>query len=314
MPQAEPNRSSRHERLFYQALRIRLVEERLIALYPSDRIQSPVHLSIGQEAVAVGLCESLAPTDLLFGTYRSHAFYLAKGGDLREMLAELSGKLGGNAKGKAGSMHLTSPKVGFMGSSAVVGSAIPHAVGAALAAKTRKTGQVIVSCFGDGSTEEGCYHESLNFAALRRVPVLFVCENNGLAVHATIGDRQAYSTLEMPGLYGLEVRHIAEGWDFETVGGIATEMVEAIRRDGRPRYLEIKTFRYKEHVGPGDDFTAGYRSSAELEAWQAHDVLIQNRALVEKFTPAIEREIDDAVTFAETSPAPGLDELLTDVL
>lgn len=314
MPQTELNCSSRYEKLFYQALRIRLVEERIIALYPSDRIQSPVHLSIGQEAVAVGLCEPLAVSDLLFGTYRSHAFYMAKGGDLREMFAELSGKLGGMAKGKAGSMHLTAPKVGFMGSSAVVGSAIPHAVGAALAAKLRKTGQVILTAFGDGSTEEGCYHEALNFAALRQLPVLFVCENNELAVHASLGERQSYSTLEMPGLYGLEVRHIADGWDFITVATVAAEMVEAIRRDGRPRYLEIKTFRYKEHVGPGDDFNAGYRSPAELELWQSRDPLIQDRALVEKFSPAIEKEIDDAVAFAEASPAPGLDELLSDVL
>lgn len=314
MPETVPNFASRYERMFYQGLRIRLVEERIIALYPSDRIQSPVHLSIGQEAVAVGLCDPLRSDDLLFGTYRSHAFYIAKGGCLKEMFAELSGKLDGMAKGKAGSMHLTAPTVGFMGSSAVVASAIPHAVGAALAARNRGTDQVIVTAFGDGSTEEGVYHESLNFAALQQLPVLFVCENNGLAVHASLRERQAYSTLEQARLYGIDARHLAEGWDFERVRETAAEMVDAIRSDRRPRFLEIQTFRYKEHVGPGDDFDAGYRPRAAMEEWQRNDALIHDRALVEKFTPVIEAEIDEAVAFAEASPAPGLDELLTDVL
>lgn len=314
MPQFEPSFASRYERLFYQALRIRLVEEVLIALYPSDRIQSPVHLSIGQEAVAVGVCEPLAATDLLFGTYRSHAFCMAKGGDLREIMAELCGKLHGMAKGKAGSMHLAAPKVGFMGSSAVVASAIPHAVGAALAARIRNTGQVIVTTFGDGATEEGCYHEALNFAALRQLPVLFLCENNGLAVHASLKERHAYQMTDQARLYGLEAHSLAEGWDFIAVGDATKTMVDAIRQDGRPRYLEIATCRYREHVGPGDDFDAGYRSRDSLVAWQKNDPLMLDRALVDRFTPAIMAEIDDAVAFAEASPAPGIDDLLTDVL
>ena len=170
--------------LFYQALRIRLVEERIIELYPTDKIQSPVHLSIGQEAVAVGVCRSLRTTDLLFSSYRSHAFYLAKGGDLRTMFAELFGRVTGCCGGKAGSMHLAAPEVGFMGASAVVASTIPHAVGAALAAqRLKRTDQVIVVAFGDGATEEGVYHESLNFAGLHKLPLVLLCENNGLAVH-----------------------------------------------------------------------------------------------------------------------------------
>ena len=180
----DTNLMNMFERLFFQALRIRLVEERIIELYPSDVIQSPVHLSIGQEAVAVGACDSLTFNDLLFCTYRSHAFYLAKGGNLREMFAELYGKITGCARGKAGSMHLAAPEVGLMGASAVVASTIPHAVGAALAAKRLSKDQIIVGVFGDGATEEGVYHESLNFAALHRLPVIFLCENNGLAVHS----------------------------------------------------------------------------------------------------------------------------------
>jgi len=186
-----------------QALRIRLVEERVIALYPSDKIQSPVHLSIGQEMVAVGVCQSLTPRDLLFCSYRSHAFYLAKGGDLGEMFAELYGKVTGCARGKGGSMHLAAADVGLMGASAVVASVIPHAVGAALAAKRLGKDHTIVAVFGDGATEEGVYHESLNFAALHALPVIFVCENNGLAVHARQAARQAYRITSLAKTYGI---------------------------------------------------------------------------------------------------------------
>ena len=187
------------ERLIIGALRIRMVEERVIALYPSDRIQSPVHLGIGQEALAVGACHALRPADLLFATYRSHAFYLAKGGDLSRLFAELFGRRDGCARGKGGSMHLAAPEVGFMGTSAIVSSTIRPAVGAALAAERLAKDQVVVAAFGDGATEEGAYHESLNFAALHRLPVLFLCDNNGLAVHSPLASRQAYRIAEHAG-------------------------------------------------------------------------------------------------------------------
>ena len=147
-----------YRRLFRTALLIRLVEERIIELYPSDKIQSPVHLSIGQEAVAVGVCDGLRPDDLVFATYRSHGFYIAKGGGLDAMFAELYGRKGGVSGGKAGSMHLTAPEVGLMGSSAVVASTIPHAVGAGLSFKRRGSTRIAVAVFGDGATEEGVYH------------------------------------------------------------------------------------------------------------------------------------------------------------
>jgi len=304
----------RYERMFYEALKIRLVEERIIALYPSDRIQSPVHLSIGQEAVAVGVCAPLRKTDLLFGSYRSHAFYLAKGGALPEMFAELYGKVTGGAKGKAGSMHLTAPEVGFMGSSAVVASTIPHAVGAALAARSRGTDQVIVTVFGDGATEEGCYHESLNFAALHALPVIFVCENNGLAVHSHRHSRHAYAIADHAASYGLDVTRCPEGWDFERVADTVGALVTQTRDRRTPAFVEIETYRYKEHVGPGDDHDAGYRDPEALRAWQARDCLVTDRALVERLTPGVLAEIDAAVAFAENSPWPGRDELLADVL
>ncbi len=314
MTDVTPDPKDRHDRLFRTALLIRLVEERIIDLYPSDCIQSPVHLSIGQEAVAVGVCEPLQRNDLLFGTYRGHAYYLARGGDLNAMFAELFGKIGGVSKGKAGSMHLAAPAVGMMGSSAVVASAIPHAVGAALAARVRNTNQVIVTAFGDGATEEGVYHESLNFAALHGLPVLFVCENNGLAVHASLAERQAYRMIDQARLYGIPAETLTDGWDFLAIADATDALVREIRRDGRPRYLEVATYRSREHVGPAEDFGAGYRRRIGLEDWQDRDPLIQDTDRIARLTPEITAEIDRAEAFARASPWPEHEDLLSDVV
>jgi pyruvate dehydrogenase E1 component alpha subunit len=305
--------SQTYERLFRQALLIRRVEEKIIEIYPSDKIQSPVHLSIGQEAVSVGLCDVLAEGDLVFGSYRSHALYLGVGGDLTEMFAELMGRVDGVSQGKAGSMHLTYPKKGFMGSSAVVASHLPHAVGAAYAAKIRGAKQLIVCVFGDGALEEGVAHESFNFAALEALPILFVCENNRLAVHSHLTDRQAFSIEHFAKLYNFPYRHLAEGWDFEAVRGLCEREAEAVRAGQGPRFLEIATYRYKEHVGTGDDFHVGYREKGDYDAWAARDPLIQDEATAARLLPGVDAEIAAAVARADQSPAPGLAHLLTDV-
>jgi TPP-dependent pyruvate/acetoin dehydrogenase alpha subunit len=302
-----------YERLFYQALLIRRVEEKIIDIYPSDQIQSPVHLSIGQEAVSVGLCAVLRPSDIIYGSYRSHALYIACGGDLIKMFAELMGRVGGISKGKAGSMHLSYPEKGLMGASAVVASHIPHAVGSALAAKHRRTGQVVACVFGDGALEEGVSHESLNFAALRALPVLFLCENNGLAVHSHLRDRQAFTIEGMARLYGIPYTKLAEGWDLEKVHEVCTTAVAAVRDQGKAQFLEISTFRSKEHVGVGDDLDQGYRARAEFARWQARDPLVQDSALANSFLPEIDSAIEAALTAARASPAPGIEHLLTDV-
>jgi len=308
-----PTFQNLYEELFYLSLLIRRFEEKIIELYPSDKIQSPVHLSIGQEAVAAGVCHDLRAQDWLFGSYRSHAFYIAKGGDLCEMMAELYGKATGCSGGKAGSMHLSAKEAGFMGASAVVAATLPHAVGAALAAKFRKLDQIIVAVFGDGATDEGIYHEALNLASLKKVPVIFVCENNGLAVHSERKARQTYDILENAATYGLSTAHLAEGWCPVKVRSFFLHELDQIRKDGLPRFVQIDTFRYKEHVGPGDDWKAGYRSREMAEAWQANDPLIQDKALIAKFDPPIQAEIHDAVAFAESSPWPGVADLLKDV-
>jgi TPP-dependent pyruvate/acetoin dehydrogenase alpha subunit len=305
--------NDQYEKFYRQALLIRRVEEKIIDIYPSDDIQSPVHLSIGQEAVSVGLCAALEPSDIIYGSYRSHALYIACGGDLTQMFAELMGRIGGISKGKAGSMHLSFPEKGLMGASAVVASHLPHAVGSALAARHRKTRQIVACVFGDGALEEGVSHECFNFAALKSLPVLFLCENNGLAVHSHRRDRQAFSIEDLARLYGLPYRRLDEGWDFVKVHEACADASQRLRAGGRPQFLEVMTYRAREHVGIGFDFDAGYRSKDEYDRWQERDPLIQDEAMARKLLPGIDADIEAAVALAFKSPVPGREHLLTDV-
>jgi pyruvate dehydrogenase E1 component alpha subunit len=230
------------------------------------------------------------------------------------MFAELWGKEAGVGRGKAGSMHLFAPEVGMMVASAVVATTIPHGVGAALAAKYQDRDQVTVAVFGDGATEEGAYHESLNFASVHQLPVIFVCENNGLAIHSRLSARQSYTITDHARSYNLPTVHCAEGYDFIRVHQAFSEIADEVRRTRSPQFIEITTFRYREHVGPGEDYDAGYRSRAALEEWQSKDPLVGDTELITKYRPLILREIDEAITFAEASP--GLDhrDVLTDVI
>jgi len=295
--------SSIYEKLFYDAYRIRLVEEEIIKLFPYDKIQSPVHLSIGQEPIAVGLCNNLQKEDLLFCTYRSHAYYLAKGGDLKEMFAELYGKVAGTCCGKAGSMHLADPKVNIMGTSALVASTIPHAVGAGLAAKLLGKDHIIVSVFGDGATEEGVYHESLNFASLHKVPVLFVCEDNGFACYTPKKYRQSYSIPAQAGLYGITTWEIYEGYDLSKVYSIFRSAVSSVKENRQPCFVWCRTYRYKEHVGINEDHHLPPRDLTEYNIWKSRD-FTNDTELCSKYKSSILQEIEGAVSFAEQSPYP----------
>ncbi len=306
------------ERFYRSLYRIRRVEQRIAEVYPTDKIQSPVHLSIGQEAVAVAACEALQPGDVAFGSYRCHAFYLAKGGDLRKMIAELYGKATGCAKGKAGSMHLIDVLAGVMGASAVVGTTIPHAVGYALALKMRGGPNVVVNFFGDGAVEEGVFHESMNFAALKQVPVVFICENNFYAIHSPQRSRQAFPGIaELARSYGIPAERV-EDPDVLKLHGKVKEAVDEVRKGRGPRFFEVHCYRWKEHVGPSEDFHAGYRQRTEAEAWYANDPLRRlgyglpagRRREIER---EVEAEIEDAFRFAEESPFPEDHELYTDM-
>lgn len=301
-------------RLYRQLLYIRRFEERVAEIYPSDAIKSPVHLSIGQESVAVGVCDVLGPDDWVSGTYRSHATYLARGGDPGRMMAELYGKSTGCAGGRGGSMHLVDMDRGIMGTSAVVGTTVPIAVGFALAFKRQRTGQMVAAFFGDGATEEGSFYESLNFAALHRLPVLFVCENNFFAIHEPQAKRWATDRLvERVATFGMPSRLVRSG-DVLDIRAATEELASGIRAGGGPAFLECHTWRWREHVGPGEDYDAGFRGRDQLADWVARDSLPRLAGqLPSQIRDAIAHEVEQtvaaAVAFAEDSPFPAVDTL-----
>jgi TPP-dependent pyruvate/acetoin dehydrogenase alpha subunit len=307
-----------YEKLYRSLYRIRLLEEEVGRVYPSDRIKSPVHLSIGQEAVSVGVCAALAADDVVFGTYRGHALYLARGGDMKAMVAEMYGKATGCTGGKGGSMHLISTEAGMMGASAVVGTTIANAVGYAYALRLRGRPALVASFFGDGATEEGVFAESLNFAVLHRLPVIFVCENNGYAIHTCQERRQGKPDVcARARAYGMPAERIEHN-DVLYLLQRARAVADKVRAGGGPHFLEVMTYRWREHVGPNPDFQLGYRTEAEAQPWVEDDQVARigamipavHRARIEKEVAA---EVADAFAFAEESPEPADAELLTDV-
>lgn len=313
------NKEINYGELYRSLYKIRRVEEEVARVYPSDRIKSPVHLSIGQEAVAVGVCQNLAPSDIVFSTYRSHATYLAKGGDLKKMIAELYGKSTGCAKGKGGSMHLVDIDHGVMGASAVVGTTIANAIGYAYALKYRDKDDIVTSFFGDGAVEEGVFHESMNFASLKDLPIIFICENNGYAIHTHQSKRQKNLHIwEKAHSYGLEAERIEDNdvlRIYERVG----EKVDLLRSgERRPFFFECMTYRWREHVGPNDDFQLGYRNKEEAEYWIKNDQVKRLGAMITEkkkleIEQTVEKEIQEAFIFAEESPFPIESELYTDI-
>jgi TPP-dependent pyruvate/acetoin dehydrogenase alpha subunit len=308
-----------HER-FYRALyRIRRVEEEIAAVYPTDKIKSPVHLSIGQEAVSVGVCEALAKRDIVFGTYRSHALYLAKGGDLRRMVAELYGKVTGCARGKGGSMHLIDVEAGAMGASAVVATTIPHAAGYAYAVKLQRKPTVVVSFFGDGAIDEGVFHETMNFAALKELPIIFICENNSYAIHTHQSRRQKLDNIcDKVRAYGIYAKQIRNNDIFAIHEQVSAAAARLRTGTSAPFFFECLTYRLKEHVGPNEDFHLGYRTREEAEPWIRNDPLTKLAAQIEptrrqQIDAEVDAEIRAAFEFAEASALPPAAELFTDV-
>lgn len=306
--------------LYRQMLRIRLVEERIGDLYAEQEMRCPTHLSIGQEAPPVGVSAHLTRGDLVFSGHRSHAHYLAKGGDLKAMLAELYGRDTGCAAGKGGSQHLIDLDCGFMGSAPILASTISVGVGAAWAAKLDGRDQVIAIYFGDGATEEGTFHEALNFAGTHRLPVVFVCENNLYSVHSALDIRQPARPIHaLAPAHGLQALH-GDGNDVDVVHDLAAQAVARARRGEGPSLIELATYRWREHCGPNGDLELKYRSEEEFAAWQARDPVRVYRdrlttageltAPADKaMTVAISAELDEAVAFAKASPFPAPDAL-----
>ena len=314
-PSAEMKRQ-----LYHTMLRIRLVEERICELYPEQEIRCPCHLYIGQEAVAVGTCANLSEEDVLFGTYRGHGIYLAKGGALKQLLAELYGKQTGCTHGRGGSMQLVAPEVGLLCTSAIVGGTIPMAVGGALSAKLRGTNQVSVVIFGDGATEEGVFHESMNFAAVKQVPTVFVCENNFYSCYTPQHVRQPLDNIfERAHAYGMPGVRV-DGNDVLAVYRAVGEAVTHARAGQGPCLIECRTYRWREHVGPNEDTHVGYRSPEEVREWKARCPIrcfgqqleteqILSAEVMAQWDKEIRLEIDTAVAYAKASPFPDVREL-----
>ncbi|KJS35654.1 MAG: acetoin dehydrogenase [Rhodospirillaceae bacterium BRH_c57] len=306
-------------RLYRALRRIRRVEEVIAEIYSSDKIKSPVHLAIGQEHVSVSVCDCLEDGDWVGGSYRSHAMYLAKGGSLPGLMAEMYGKDTGCCRGKGGSMHIIDVAAGVMGSSAVVGSQVPVAAGYALAAKRAGEGRVVAVFLGDGATEEGCFYETLNFAALHSLPVLFVCENNGYAIHEPLAKRRARpgGICAVAEALGVPATRVDDG-DLFRIRDAATSFVTRMRQGGGPALIEAVVYRWREHVGPNEDYDGGYRPLSEALPWMEADPVARVGALLDadvrrKVNEEVEAEITEAVRFAEESPVPRPEELYANV-
>jgi len=321
----EPHRQPLHDdatRMLRDMMRIRIAEETLADLYKEQEMRTPTHFSIGQEAVAVGVCSALARDDVVYSGHRCHAHYLAKGGALGPMIAELYGKQTGTAHGRGGSVHLSAPEVGFIASSAILGQTMAVATGSAWAFTMDGSRRVAVCFFGDGAIEEGIFHETLNFASLKRLPVIFVCENNGYSTHTPLEVRQPKGAAiwERAGGYQIASR-FADGNDVFAVRHAAEAAVAWTRSGNGPYFLEFRTYRWREHVGPNWDYDAGYRNKTEVDAWiercpikaATASVLaagVSTEDVIERWQHDIQREVDTAVEAAKAAPFPSVEHLM----
>lgn len=315
---------NRETELFRQMLRIRRIEEGIADHYPEQEMRTPVHLCVGQEATPVGVSEHLSTRDKVMSGHRSHGHYLAKGGDLRAMLAEIYGRETGCSRGKGGSQHLVDLDSGFLGSAPILASTLSIGVGVAWALRHQGSDGVVVVYFGDAATEEGVFHESLSFAALHSLPVVFVCENNLYSTHSGLSVRQpARPISDMAIAYGIP-GITRDGNDVFSVSDAAAEAVSKARLGLGPSLLVFNTYRWLEHVGPGSDLGLGYRTAEELESWKSRDPINTLRLrcsksiadwdnVEEQLETEIAQEIGDAFFFARNSPFPEALEMLTDV-
>ena len=304
------------ENLYKEIYRIREVGKKISLLYSEQEMRCPVHLSIGQEAVAVGICKNLKRSDQILSGHRPHAHYLAKGGNLKAMISELYGKETGCAKGKSGSMHLIDIKVGMMGAVPIVGSSIPIAAGFAWANKLKNSKKVTTVFFGDGATEEGIFHESLDFACLHKLPILFVCENNFFSVYSHISKRQSKSRkicniANAAGIKSLKLN----GNNVEDVFKKSSKIINNIRNGQGPFLLELDTYRFIEHCGPNIDDHLMYRSKKELNKWLKNcpvtsykkkliNKKVLNKNKLRNIESKISKEINAAFNFAKKSNFP----------
>lgn len=307
--------------MYEKMLEIRLFEEKVFELYAQNLVPGTIHLYTGQEAVAVGVCSALRKDDYITSTHRGHGHCIAKGAKLKRVMAEILGRRTGYCKGKGGSMHIADFSLGVLGATAVVGAGIPIAAGAGLSIKLRKTDQVVACFFGDGASNQGTFHEGVNMAAIWKLPVIFVCENNLYAM----GTRQSLvmaieNIADRASAYGI-LGIAVDGNDVLAVYEATLKAVERARKGEGPTLIECKTYRHRGHsrVDP-----ARYRPKEEVEAWLAKDPIkrfkervLQSGALTEAELQRIEKEasdkVEEAVKFALDSPHPAPEEALEEV-
>ncbi len=297
--------------LYRMMLRIRLTEEEVAARYAQQEMRCPVHLCIGQEGIAAGVCAALERHDKVFSNHRAHGHFMAKGGDMGRMIAEFYGRSGGCCGGRGGSMHLVDVGAGFMGSTPIVGGTVPLATGMAWAQKLQCSDAISVAFFGDGCFEEGVVHESLNFAALHRLPLIFICENNEFSVYTHLRERQPRRAIhEVAAAHGWSAHH-GDGNDALGVHTATVAAVERARGGGGPQFLEFSTYRWREHCGPDFDEHLGYRSETAIASGRAACPIERLRrglslsdADQQAMEDCIRQEITGAFEFALASPAP----------
>lgn len=305
--------------LYRKLSMIRRFEEKVDELFRQGRIKGAIHVSVGEEAVAVGVAEALKEKDLVMATHRGHGHCIAKGGDISRMMAELFGRSTGYCRGKGGSMHIIDVKKGMLGAVGIVGAGLPIATGVGVAIKMQKTGQVCVCLFGDGASNGGMFHEALNVAALWKLPIVFVCENNLYGLSVSMKKSSAVKDIavrakayDIPGA-------VVDGMDVLAVWK-ATEKAVKRARDGKgPSLLECKTYRFLGH-SRGDPPYGPYRIQEELEAWKRRDplsVLIKRGGLISNEVERIDKEVsevvEESVRFAAESPEPDVDVALEDI-
>ncbi len=306
--------------LWYDMLRIRKVELKIEQLYHLDEMRTPVHLCIGQEAVAVGVCATLGMHDYISSNHRGHGHYLAKGGDLNRMIAELYCRTTGCSKGRGGSMHLVDVAVGHIGSSSIVGGCIPIAAGLALSIQMKQQNRVSIAFFGDGAADEGVLYESVNFAVFKKLPAIFIYENNQFSVCSPLAHRRRGDVpfLKMPSKHIFT--QVVDGNSVLEVYDTVSVAVERARQGIGPSFIECRTYRMRGHAGAGPDIELGYRSADEVASWEARcpietyrTDLVKKGTVTEKALLDIERkidhEIDNAFRFAQQSDLPNAEEL-----
>lgn len=306
--------------LYTVMLRIRLVELKIEEFYPQDEMKTPIHLCIGQEAIPAGVCANLNKDDYVFSNHRGHGHYIAKSGDLKAMIAELYGREGGCSSGRGGSMHLIDTSVGFMGSSSIVGGSIPIATGAALSSVLQRDHKVSVVFFGDAASEEGILFESMNFAALKNLPVVYVCENNFYSVCSHQSARQANCDISMrPKAFGIPSYRV-DGSDVIEVYRKSKKVIEDARSGKGPSFIECRAYRWRAHAGAGDPQKDAYRKLDEWREWIEKDPLkhfenslVKEGAVtsneIKDINEKIDKEISEAFEFAKKSPLPDSEEL-----